>query len=187
MKLIVAVTAASGAIYARQVMEHAIADPAVEHIALIYSTSAREVVAYEGEQIPVSEKVAEYSNDNLFATPASGSAGYDSMIIVPSSMGTIGRIASGVSDSLIARAADVMLKERKRLIIVARESPLSLIHLRNMTTLTECGAVILPASPSLYSGAKSIEELTQTISTRAARMAGVNCEVAEWQGGECPK
>ncbi|MFI3301973.1 MAG: UbiX family flavin prenyltransferase [Rikenellaceae bacterium] len=182
MKLIIAITAASGAIYARQVVEHAIADPKVESIALIYSSSAREVVAYEGEQIPHSPKVVEWSNDNLFATPASGSANYDAMVIVPSSMGTVGRIATGVSDSLIARAADVMLKERRKLIIVARETPLSLIHLRNLTTLTECGAVILPAAPSFYTKASTIEELAQTVSARAARMAGVECRVTEWQG-----
>ncbi len=182
MKLIVAITAASGAIYARQVISHAIADPQVESVALIYSTSAREVVAYEGEEIPSDKKIVEISNTNLFAAPASGSAGYDAMIIVPASMGTIGRIATGVSDSLISRAADVMLKERRKLIIVARETPLSLIHLRNMTTLTECGAIILPAAPSLYSKPSTIEELTQTISSRAANMSGIQCSIIEWKG-----
>ncbi len=184
MKLIVAITAASGAIYARQVVEHAIADPQVESIALIFSGSAHEVMEYEGEQIPHSPKIVEYSNNNLFAPPASGSARFDAMVIAPASMGTVGRIASGVSDSLIARAADVMLKERRRLVIVARETPLSLIHLRNMTILTECGAVILPASPSFYGRAQSIEELAQTVSARAAQMTGVKCEVREWAGGE---
>ncbi len=182
MKLIVAITAASGAIYARQVVNHAITDSNVESVAVIYSTSAREVMAYEGEQTPYSNKIVEYSNDNLFAAPASGSAGFDAMVIVPASMGTIGRIASGVSDSLISRAADVMLKERRRLVIVARETPLSLIHLRNMTTLTECGAIILPASPSLYSKPSSIEELAQTVSSRAAKIAGVECAINEWKG-----
>ncbi len=183
MRLIVAITAASGAIYARQIISHAIADPKVESIAVIYSTSAREVIAFESEEIPHSTKIEEFANTNLFATPASGSARYDAMIIAPASMGSIGRIAAGVSESLIGRAADVMLKERRKLIIVARETPLSLIHLRNMTTLTECGAVILPASPSFYSGAKSIEELAQTVSSRAADMAGVKCQIDEWKGG----
>ncbi len=184
MKLIVAITAASGAIYARQVISYAITDPNVESVALIYSASAREVVAYEGEQIPSDDKITEFSNDNLFARPASGSAEYDAMIIVPASMGTIGRMASGVSDSLISRVADVMLKERRKLIIVARETPLSLIHLRNMTTLTECGAVIMPASPSFYCKASTIEDLAQSVSTRASRMAGISCEINEWKGVE---
>ncbi len=180
MKLIVAITAASGAIYARQLLAHAISDSAVERIAVIYSTQAREVMAWEGEQMPTNNKIEEYSNSDLFAPTASGSAQWDAMVIIPASMGTIGRIASGVSDSLISRSADVMLKERRRLVVVARETPLSLIHLRNMTTLTECGAVILPASPSFYNKPTTIEELAQSISSRAARMAGVACEVVEW-------
>ena len=182
MKLIVAITAASGALYARQLLAHAIADPAVEHIALIYSTHAREVVEWERVKIPASDKITEYSNTDLFAPTASGSAQYDAMVIVPASVGTIGRIASGGSDSLITRSADVMLKERRRLVIVARETPLSLIHLRNMTTLSECGAVILPACPSFYNHPTTIEELTESVSARAARLAGVECEVSEWQG-----
>ncbi|MFI3293321.1 MAG: UbiX family flavin prenyltransferase [Rikenellaceae bacterium] len=182
MNLIIAVTAASGAIYARQVVDHAIADPAVERIALIYSSSAREVMEWEGEQITLHPKIEEYANDNMFAASASGSAPFDAMIIVPASMGTIGRIASGVSDSLIARSADVMLKERRKLIIVARETPMSLIHLRNMTTLTESGAIILPAVPSFYNNPKTIEELSQTVSTRVAKMAGIKCTTIEWVG-----
>ncbi len=182
MNIIIAITAASGAIYARQVVAHAVADSAVTSVALIYSGSAREVMEWEGEQIPPHPKIVEYSNDNMFAPPASGSANFNTMIIVPASMGTIGRIASGVSDSLIARAADVILKERRRLVIVARETPLSLIHLRNMTTLTECGAVILPAVPSFYNNPQTIEELAQSVSSRAAKMAGVNSPIVEWTG-----
>ncbi|MFI3282122.1 MAG: UbiX family flavin prenyltransferase [Rikenellaceae bacterium] len=182
MKLIVAITAASGAIYARQIVAHALADHSVQSVAVIYSTSAREVMEYEGEHIAPHPKIVELDNDNLFAAPASGSAGYDAMIIAPASMGTIGRIASGVSESLISRAADVMLKERRRLVIVARETPLSLIHLRNMTTLAECGAIILPASPSYYSKPQSVEQLAQSVSTRAAQMVGVECESYEWVG-----
>ncbi len=182
MNIIIAITAASGAIYARQVVDHAVADPAVKSVALIYSKSAREVMNWEGEQIAPHSKIVEWSNDNMFASVASGSANYDAMIIVPASMGTIGRIASGVSNSLIERAADVTLKERRRLIIVARETPLSLIHLRNMTTLTECGAVILPAIPSFYNKPQTLEELAQSVSSRASKMAGINCIVDEWKG-----
>ena len=116
----------------------------------------------------------------MWASPASGSARWDSMIIVPSTMGTIGRIASGVSQSLIERSADVMLKERRRLVIVAREAPYSLIHLRNMTTLTEAGAIIIPASPSFYFNPETIEELCLTISVRAVELMGVELSHREW-------
>ncbi len=182
MKLIVAITAASGAIYARQLINHAITDSSVESVAVIYSRAAREVMEYEREKVKYDPKIVELSNHDLFAPPASGSANFDAMVIIPASMGTIGRIASGASDSLITRCADVMLKERKKLVIVARETPLSLIHLRNMTTLTECGAVIMPASPTFYSNEQTIEELAQTISSRAAKMVGINCQTIEWKG-----
>ena len=180
MNIVVAITAASGAIYARQLLETLIVSPEVERIALVYSTNARKVAEYEGVTIPTSEKIEEYDNDNLFASPASGSARWDAMVVVPSSVGTIGRVASGVSKTLIERAADVMLKERRRLIFVVRETPYSLIHLRNMTTLTEAGAVILPATPSFYSLPKDIEAVCQTVTERITAMLGIEGERYEW-------
>ena len=180
MKVVVAITAASGAIYARQLLATLVASRDVERIAVIYSTNARAVVAHEGEEMPVLEKIEVYENDNLFAAPASGSARWDAMVVVPSSVGTIGRVASGVSQTLIERAADVMLKERRRLIFVVRETPYSLIHLRNMTTLTEAGAVILPATPSFYSLPRDIESLCQTVTERVTSMLGLECERYEW-------
>ena len=180
MKIVVAITAASGAIYARQLLETLVKSEQVEHIALIYSSNARAVVTHEGEQMPCSEKIEEYDNCNLFASPASGSARWDAMVVVPSSVGTIGRVASGVSQTLIERAADVMLKERRRLIFVVRETPYSLIHLRNMTTLTEAGAVILPATPSFYSLPQNIEAVCQTVTERITAILGLNCEQYEW-------
>lgn len=180
MKIVVAITAASGAIYARQLLETLVKSEQVEHIALIYSSNARAVVAHEGEQMPCSEKIEEYDNCNLFASPASGSARWDAMVVVPSSVGTLGRVASGVSQTLIERAADVMLKERRRLIFVVRETPYSLIHLRNMTTLTEAGAVILPATPSFYSLPQNIEAVCQTVTERITAILGLNCEQYEW-------
>ena len=180
MKIVVAITAASGAIYARQLLETLVKSEQVEHIALIYSSNARAVVAHEGEQMPCSEKIEEYDNCNLFASPASGSARWDAMVVVPSSVGTIGRVASGISQTLIERAADVMLKERRRLIFVVRETPYSLIHLRNMTTLTEAGAVILPATPSFYSLPQNIEAVCQTVTERITAILGLNCEQYEW-------
>ena len=181
MRVIVTVTAASGAIYARQCLELLLRSSEVERIALIYSTHAKAVVESEGITMPEDSRIEIYDNDNIWASPASGSARWDSMIIVPATMGTIARIASGISQSLIERSADVMLKERRKLVIVAREAPYSLIHLRNMTTLTEAGAIIIPASPSFYFNPSTIEELCMTISTRAVEHLGIATNHQEWQ------
>lgn len=181
MRVIVAVTAASGAIYARQCLELLLSDSCVERIALIYSTHAKEVAKAEGVTLPEDSRIELYENENIWASPASGSARWDSMIIVPSTMGTIARIAAGISQSLIERSADVMLKERRKLVIVAREAPYSLIHLRNMTTLTEAGAIIIPASPSFYFNPTTIEELCLTISTRTVEHIGITTDHREWE------
>ena len=174
MKIVVAITAASGAIYARQLLERIVASNEVERIAVIYSANARAVMAHEGEVMPCSTKIEEYDNDNMFSAPASGSARWDAMVVVPSSVGTIGRVASGVSQTLIERAADVMLKERRRLIVVVRETPYSLIHLRNMTALTEAGAVVLPASPSFYSHPADLEQAVMTVTERIIAHMGIS-------------
>lgn len=181
MKIIVAVTAASGAIYARQLLEQLVASPQVENIALILSTNAEAVAETEGVTLPESGKITRYANNNLFAAPASGSARWNAMVIVPSSVGTVGRVAAGTSQTLIERAADVMLKERRRLVVVVRETPLSLIHLRNMTTLTEAGAIVLPASPSFYSRPTDIEELCSTVTERIVSLLGIDAPHFEWQ------
>ncbi len=173
MRVIVAITDASGALYARQCLEKLLVAAEVDEIALVVSDMGREVMAYEGVELPVSEKIVRYANDDMFSPVASGSASWDAMIIVPASMGSVGRIASGVSLSLIERAADVMLKERRRLIVVVRETPYSLIHLRNMTTLTEAGAIILPASPSFYSHPSDLEQATMTVVERIIAHAGI--------------
>ena len=182
MKVVVAITGASGSIYARLTIEALLRASEVEQIALIYSDTAREVMAFEGESIPESDKITVYANDNLFAPPASGSAAYDAMIVVPSSVGTMGRIAHGLSQTLIERAADVMLKERRRLVLVVREAPYSLIHLRNMVELTEAGTVIVPASPSFYSHPTTIEEACNTVVERVVSLVGVNLPHYTWQG-----
>lgn len=180
MKIIVAITGASGAIYARQCLENLVANPTVERVALIFSDNAEDVLRAEGVTLPVSERLERFSNSDMWASVASGSARWDAMIIVPASMGTVGRIAAGISRTLIERAADVMLKERRRLVVVVRESPYSLIHLRNMTTLTEAGAIILPASPSFYFNPTNIEELCLTTSQRVLEMAGVEVDHRHW-------
>ena len=180
MKIIVAITGASGAIYARQALEVLVAHPDVEHVALILSDHAEDVMRAEGVELPASERIERYDNSDMWASVASGSARWDAMIIIPASMGTVGRIASGISRTLIERAADVMLKERRRVVVVVRESPYSLIHLRNMTTLTEAGAIVLPASPSFYFNPTTIEELCLTTSLRALEMAGLEVGHKHW-------
>ena len=171
MRFVVAITAASGAIYARLTIERLLASPCVSEIALVCSRHAREVMAHEGVSLPVDGRIREYANDDMFAPPASGSARYDGMAVVPSTVGTVGRVAAGTAQSLIERAADVMLKERRRLVFVVRETPLSLIHLRNMAALTEAGAVILPASPSFYAAPQGVEELCGTVADRGRYIA----------------
>jgi 4-hydroxy-3-polyprenylbenzoate decarboxylase len=121
-----------------------------------------------------------YKNNDFFAPFASGSAQYKTMIICPSSMGLLARIANGISDDLITRSADVILKERRRLIIVPRETPYNLIHLRNMTSLTEAGAIICPATPSFYHQPKSIEEIIDTVVDRVLDLAGIDIKTQRW-------
>lgn len=182
MKVIVAITGASGAIYARHTLEQLIASSEVERIALIVSDKAQQVIPFEGITLPDSEKIIRYDNHDMFSAVASGSASWDAMVIVPASMGTVGRVASGVSLSLIERAADVVLKERRRLVVVVRETPYSLIHLRNMTTLTEAGAIILPASPSFYSHPSTIDEAVQTVVERIISHIGIENDHFEFDG-----
>lgn len=132
--------------------------------------------------MPEDPRIRIFDNDDLFAPPASGSADYDAMAVVPCSVGTLGRIACGVSQSLIERAADVMLKERRRLVLVVRETPLSLIHLRNMTALTEAGAVVLPASPGFYARPSSVEELCRSVAERVTALLGISGPRYRWTG-----
>ena len=181
MKVVVAITAASGAIYARQLLEALVSSSEVERVAVIYSANARAVVAHEGVTMPESDKVEVFENDNLFASPASGSAGWDGMVIVPASVGTLARVATGVSQTLIERAADVMLKERRALIVVVRETPLSLIHLRNMVSLTEAGGIVLPACPSFYSNPQDIEQACNTVTERIVSLLGIEATHYQWQ------
>lgn len=180
MNVVVAITGASGAIYARQCLELLLESSEVERIALICSDNAEGVIAHEGVTLPLSERIERYSNNDMWSSVASGSAVWNAMIVVPSTMGTVGRIAAGVSQSLIERAADVMLKERRRLVLVVREAPYSLIHLRNMTTITEAGGIIIPASPSFYFKPKDVENLTLTISTRAVELLGLTVAHPHW-------
>jgi 4-hydroxy-3-polyprenylbenzoate decarboxylase len=121
-----------------------------------------------------------YENNNFYSPFASGSSTFDTMIICPSSMGTLGRIAGGISDNLICRAADVMLKERRKLIIVPRETPYNLIHIRNMEILTQAGAIICPASPSFYSKPATIDDVVMTVVDRILTLAGFGEDSYHW-------
>ena len=121
-----------------------------------------------------------YEKNNFAAPFASGSARYETMIVCPCSMGLMGRIATGISDDLVTRAADVILKERRRLILVPRDTPLSLIHLRNMATITEAGGIICPAIPSFYSKPKDFEELAATVVDRVLDLAGFDLPAYRW-------
>ena len=181
-KIIIAVTGASGAIYAKRLLERIeLVSPVPEEVAVIFSETALQIWEHELESKPKLNPPAKaYDNNSFFAPFASGSAQYDTMIICPASMGVIGRIACGTSDDLIARAADVILKERRKLILVPREAPYNLIHLKNMETLTLAGAIICPASPSFYSKPATIEELTDTIINRVLALAGFNVPGFRW-------
>ncbi len=182
MKIALALTGASGAIYAKvlldQLKEH---QNDFEAVALVMSDNAKTVWKEELADESYLNYPFQYYNKNDFYAPiASGSAGYDALIICPCSMGTMARIAQGSSNDLITRAADVMLKERKKLICVIRESPYNLVHIKNMALITEAGGIICPASPSFYSLPKNIEELALTISSRALQLAGVNIKHYQW-------
>jgi 4-hydroxy-3-polyprenylbenzoate decarboxylase len=181
-KIVLAVTGASGSVYALSLLERltSLKTP-VKEIAVVFSDTAKEVWKHEtGLEIRLSAPANEYQNNSYFVPFASGSANYDTMIICPASMGTIGRIANGTSDDLIARAADVILKERRRLIIVPREAPYNLIHIKNMETLTLAGAVICPASPSFYSKPDTIDDLIKTVTDRIMSLAGFDDGTYKW-------
>jgi 4-hydroxy-3-polyprenylbenzoate decarboxylase len=176
LKLIVGITGASGSLYAHLMLKRisGLKDQ-LEEVAVVVSETAEKVWKYELPDIPLDTfGFRKYPPDTFFAPIASGSSGYHSMIIIPCSVGTLGRIASGTADDLMARAADVMLKERRKLILAVRETPLNLIHIRNMERVTEAGGIILPASPSFYNQPGSVEELCLTVVDRALALAGVD-------------
>jgi flavin prenyltransferase len=180
-KIVVAITGASGSIYAQQLLnELVLRNNQIAEIAVIFSEQGQQVWEYELGKINIDKHIKQYNRKDFFAPFASGSAGYDTLIVIPCSMGTLGRIANGISDDLITRTADVMLKERKKLILVPREMPYNLIHIKNMQTLTEAGAIICPASPSFYSLPQTLEELTKTVITRVLSLAGFEGDGFKW-------
>ncbi|NEU09408.1 UbiX family flavin prenyltransferase [Flavihumibacter sp. R14] len=181
-KIAIAVTGASGAIYARilfdkiQRLQNQVAE-----VAVVMSDNARLVWQYElGNEDYKKYNFSFYDKGDFMAPIASGSARFDTMIICPCSAGTLGRIAGGISNDLTTRAADVMLKERRKLILVLRETPLNLIQINNMKTVTEAGAIVCPATPSFYSLPKTVEEVAETVINRVIDLAGLEDESFRW-------
>ncbi len=181
-KIVVAITGASGSIYAKLIIEKLLTVQSQwQALSVVMSENAKSVWQHELGNTTFQDYPLSFYDKNDFTAPfASGSAGYNCMIIVPCSMGTIGRIAAGVSNDLITRAADVILKERRKLICVARETPYNLIHLNNMKIITEAGGIICPATPSFYSQPKTIEEAAMTVVDRVIDLAGLKIETYRW-------
>ena len=181
-KIIVAITGASGSVYAKALLDSLLNLSAqIEKVGIVMSDNAKEVWRFElGNEAYNNYPFNFYEKMDFNAPFASGSAKYDTMIIVPCSMGTLGRIAHGISNDLITRAADVILKERRKLIAVVRDTPFSLIHINNMKTVTEAGGIICPANPSFYSLPKTIEEVAQTVISRVIDLAGLEQDSYRW-------
>lgn len=190
-RLFVAISGASGVIYAKRFLEGV-----AESYDRVYLTASENSVSILRDELGLVElddiipqgqgsRFMVLDPNDIGAPPASGSHEYDGMVVVPCSMGTVGRIAAGVSTDLVTRAADVCLKERRKLILVVREAPLSLIHLKNLTALAEAGAIILPAAPAFYHGPKSVDDLVDFVADRILRQLGVEKRLINgWHEGE---
>lgn len=182
-KVVVAITGASGSIYAKVLLQKLVAlKDQIHSVGLVLSDNAHEVALHELGHSPYEEFGFKTFGKMDFNAPfASGSAGYEVLFVCPCSMGTLARIAHGVSSDLITRAADVVLKERRKLILIPRETPYSLIHINNMKAVTEAGGIIVPASPSFYSKPQTFEELAATVVDRALDLAGFQHPSYRWQ------
>ena len=188
-RIVIAVTGASGMLYAASFLKFAA--ERYDTIYLIVSKNAEDIIRQEiglndilnavpGE---LALRVQRLEPSDIWAAPASGSHFYDGMVVIPCSMGSLGRIAAGVSDDLITRVGDVCLKERRKLVLAVRETPYSLVHLRNMTALAEAGAVILPASPAFYHNPNNFEDLADFLTARISAQFGFRSDkFPEWPG-----
>lgn len=180
MKLVIAGTGASGAIYLQRLLDRI--DPAAHEVHLILSVFAKQVIHDEIDELRVPDGVHQHGDKSMNVPFASGSARFDAMVVCPCSMGTLGRIAAGTADTTILRAADVFLKERRKLILVPRETPWNLIHARNVCTVIEAGALVMPASPGFYSRPQSIAQVADTVVDRILDQLGMPPDGAfRWQ------
>jgi 4-hydroxy-3-polyprenylbenzoate decarboxylase len=181
-KIVVAVTGASGSIYARLLLNKLIAlKDQWSALSVIMTENAKEVWKTELDNESYKDYSLDFFSQKDFSAPfASGSGKYNTMIIMPCSMGTLGRIATGISSDLITRAADVVLKERRKLICVVRDTPYNLIHIRNMETVTLAGGIICPATPSFYSRPKTLDDAAATVVDRVLDLAGLDISTFRW-------
>jgi 4-hydroxy-3-polyprenylbenzoate decarboxylase len=181
-KIVIAITGASGSVYANLLLKKLMqVKPQWDELSLVMTENAKEVWKIELDNENYNNyELRHFSQQDFHAPFASGSGRYDTMIIIPCSMGTLGRIASGISNDLISRAADVILKERRKLICVIRDTPYNLIHIRNMESITLAGGIICPATPSFYSKPTTIEELAATVVDRVIDLASLENETYRW-------
>lgn len=181
-KILVAITGASGSVYSKVLLDKLFTiKNQWEELSVVLTTNAKEVWKTElGNEDYNNYPAKFYSQQDFNAPFASGSGKYNTMIIIPCSMGTLGRIATGISNDLISRAADVVLKERRKLICVVRDTPYNLIHIRNMETVTLAGGIICPATPSFYSRPSTIEEAAATVVDRVIDLADLRIDTYRW-------
>jgi 4-hydroxy-3-polyprenylbenzoate decarboxylase len=175
MKLVVAITGASGSLYAQRLLQVLNEDPSGPHdVHVALSSHAHEVAEAEVGKLAIPEGFAVHGDSSMQVPYVSGSARFDAMVIIPCSMGTVGRIAHGYSDSAIIRAADVFLKEKRKLILVPRETPWNLIQARNIVTVLEAGADVIPAIPSFYHRPQTVADIVDTVVARVLDHLGIN-------------
>jgi 4-hydroxy-3-polyprenylbenzoate decarboxylase len=181
LRIVVAITGASGVLYAQRLLDNLDANEHEVHVVL--SSYAHVVISEElPKGLQLKQGVTTHSLKSMNAPFASGSNAPDAMVVIPCSMGTLGRIAHGYSEDVLLRAADVVLKEKKKLILVARETPLNLVHIRNFELLLLAGAVILPANPSFYTHPQSVEQVVDTVVARVLDHLSVPHNLApRWQ------
>jgi flavin prenyltransferase len=181
-KIVVCITGASGSVYAKMLLDKLLTiNNQYEELSVVMTANAREVWQTELDNDAYKNYPVKFYEQNDFTAPfASGSGKYNLMIVVPCSMGTLGRIAGGISNDLITRAADVVLKERRKLICVVRDTPYNLIHIKNMETVTLAGGIICPATPSFYSKPATIEQVAATVVDRVLDLGGFDISTFRW-------
>jgi 4-hydroxy-3-polyprenylbenzoate decarboxylase len=181
--IVIAITGASGSIYAKTLIDYlgTLNTKIPLNLNIIFSKTGKEVALHElGTDFTKSINDKVYDENDFYAPFASGSAAADALVVVPCSMGTLGRIAHGTSDNLICRTADVILKEKKKLILVTRETPLNLIHIKNMELVSLAGGIVMPANPSFYLNPKNIDDLVKTVIYRIVDLLEIDHEIERW-------